>query len=59
MSKYFLIMLSAALAASFAVFAQDGNVHHTSHTSATADSFNAQMGRAMELMNLNMTRELP
>ena len=55
MSKYFLITaLGAALAASFAVFAQDGNMHHTSSTSATADSFDAKMGRAMELMNRNM-----
>ena len=55
MNKYFLITaLSAALAASFAVFAHDGNMHHTSSTSATADSFDAQMGRAMELMNRNM-----
>ena len=55
MFKYIVITaLGAALAASFAVFAQDGNMHHKSSTSTTSDSFDAQMGRAMELMNRNM-----
>ncbi len=52
MSKYLLITaLGAALATSFAVFAQHGNMHHTS---STPDSFDAQMAQAMELMHRNM-----
>ncbi|GAC1574258.1 MAG: hypothetical protein NVS3B5_04440 [Sphingomicrobium sp.] len=55
MSKYFLTTaLGAALAFGTAVFAHDGHMHHQPAASATDDSFDVQMGRAMELMDRDM-----
>lgn len=57
MSKYFPITaLGAALAMGTAVFGHDGHMHHQQHQeqSSTDDSFDAQMGRAMEVMDRDM-----
>ncbi|CAN5506329.1 hypothetical protein BH10PSE11_BH10PSE11_13510 [soil metagenome] len=55
MSKYILTTaLGAALIVGTAVFAHDGQMHHLPSRSTTDDSFDAQMGRAMELMDRNM-----
>ena len=55
MSKYFLTTaLGAALAFGTVAFAHDGHIHHQPAASATDDSFDVQMGRAMELMDRDM-----
>lgn len=55
MSKYILTTaLGAALIVGTAVFAHDGQMHHMPSSSTTDDSFEAQMGRAMELMDRDM-----
>ena len=52
MSKYIMTTaLGAALIVGTAVFAHDGQMHHLPTSSTTDNSFDAQMGRAMELMN--------
>lgn len=55
MSKYIMTTaLGAALIVGTAVFAHDGQMHHLPTSSTTDNSFDAQMGRAMELMNRDM-----
>lgn len=55
MSKYILTTtLGAALIVGTAVSAHDGQMHHMPSSSTTDDSFEAQMGRAMELMDRDM-----
>lgn len=57
MPRYLLTtVLGAALALGSAVYAHDGHMHHQSPqaTAAADDSFDAQMGRAMELMDRDM-----
>ena len=57
MSRYLLTaMLGVALAFASMTYAQDGHMHHLHSPGATAadDSFDAQMGRAMERMDHDM-----
>ena len=55
MSKYVqLTALGAAVIIGTAVFAHEGLMHHQPSSSDTDDSFNAQMSRAMELMDRDM-----
>ena len=55
MSKYILIAaIGSAITFGAAVSAHDGPMHHQPSPSATDDSFDAQMGRAMELMDRDM-----